>query len=47
MLLNRRGDQWRVPVFLAGLTLVFYWKVLFTNRAMYDVATGKVTILEN
>ena len=30
-----RGGKWRVPVFLAGLTLVFYWKVLFTNRAMF------------
>ncbi|PYV84966.1 MAG: hypothetical protein DMG05_23655, partial [Acidobacteria bacterium] len=24
-----------MPVFLAGLTLFFYWKVLFTNRAMF------------
>src|SRR2546426_2681877 len=29
------SEKWRVPVFLAGLTLFFYWKVLFTNRAMF------------
>ena len=30
-----RGGKWCVPVFLAGLTLVFYWKVLFTDRAIF------------
>src|SRR5262245_22324451 len=32
---DARGKRWRVPVFLGGLTLFFYWKVLFTNRAMF------------
>ena len=35
MLLNRRGGKWFVLVFLAGLTLLFYWKVLFTDRAIF------------
>ena len=34
MSLNR-SDKWHVPAFLAGLTLFFYWKILFTNRAMF------------
>jgi Bacterial membrane protein YfhO len=35
MSVDRRSEKWRVPVFLAGLTLFFYWKILFTNRAMF------------
>ncbi len=29
------SKKWHVPLFLAGLTLFFYWKILFTNRAIF------------
>jgi hypothetical protein len=31
------GDRlrWSVPALLAGLTLFFYWKILFTNQTMF------------
>jgi hypothetical protein len=35
MLVDGPSEKWRVPVFLAGLTLLFYWKILFTNRVMF------------
>ena len=30
-----RNEKWGVPVFLAGLTVFFYWKILFTNLAIF------------
>ncbi len=35
MSFNDRNERWSVPVFLAGLTLFFYWKIIFTGRVMF------------
>src|SRR5438445_23191 len=32
---GRDTARWRVPAFLLGLTIFFFWKILFTNRAMF------------
>jgi hypothetical protein len=31
----KRDARWGLPAFLAGLTVFFYWKILFTNRAIF------------
>src|ERR1051326_8538438 len=30
-----RGNRWQVPAVLAGLLVLFYWRILLTGRAIF------------